>query len=689
MTYDFKESRPRSLGTLMRRPSAALTGHSAPEEGGRWMKVRVALVGAALLMGLGGNLLRAVQLQIFERDRFRDMAEGQYLRQVEIPARRGDIFDRKGTPLGQSVEVDSLWADPSMLPDRAAAAKALGARLKEPAAQLLQRFERGRRFAWIKRGARPEEVAAVRDLKLPGVSVVKEPRRFFPQRELAAQVLGLVGVEGRGLEGVELAFDDELSGQSAQVPGLRDARGRQVLTAGSVPAQERQGASVTLTIDGNLEHMAERALERAVADSRAVSGMAVVLDPRTGELLALANSPRFNPNTPQGAGGAHAMRNRAALDTFEPGSTMKAFTVAAALEEKAIKPADVFFCENGAWDVGRDTINDTHSWGWLGPAKILQVSSNIGSAKIAQALGRERFVEYLQRFGFSERVGLGLPGEGKGVIPYPRAEIAFANQAFGQGLTATAVQLAAGYGALANGGALMRPFLVSKVVDPDGVVLLETRPMEVRRAVSPKTARAVVSMLEGVVAEEGTAPRARMEGYRVAGKTGTAQKADPVARGYSDKRIASFVGVVPADAPRLVIAVVIDEPQTDKYGGLSAAPAFKEIAEGAMAYLGVPPSHGVPAPAPAAPVAVAPVDPAPAPPVREDVAAVPPLPPGAHAVVVPDLTGRVSREAVNRLLAASLEPHLRGTGRVIGQTPEPGSRVERGSQVTVELQARP
>ncbi|HVE83442.1 MAG TPA: penicillin-binding protein [Myxococcales bacterium] len=672
MTYDFKGSR-------------------APEEGSRWMRVRVALVGAALLMGLSGDLLRAIQLQVFERARFLDMAEGQYLRQVEIPARRGDVFDRKGTPLGQSVEVDSLWADPSLLPDRAAAARALGARLKEPAAQILQRFERGKRFAWLKRHARPEEVAQVKDLKLPGVAVVKEPRRFYPQRELAAQVLGMVGVEGRGLEGVELAFDDELSGTPAQVAGLRDARGRHVLTAGATDAQERQGARVELTLDGNLQHLAERALERAVADSRAVSGMAVVMDPRSGELLALANSPRFNPNTPQDAH-AQAMRNRAALDTFEPGSTMKAFTVAAALEERAIKPESIFFCENGAWDVGRDTINDTHSWGWLPPAKILQVSSNIGAAKIAQALGRERFVEYLQRFGFGERVGLGLPGEGKGALPFPRAEISLANQAFGQGLTATAVQLAAGYGALANGGMLMKPFLVSKVVDPDGVVLLETRPVEVRRAVSAKTARTVLSMLEGVVADEGTAPRARMEGYRVAGKTGTAQKADPVARGYSDKRIASFIGVVPSDAPRLVIEVVIDEPQTDKYGGLSAAPAFKEIAEGAMAYLGVPPSRGaalaaaVPAPALAAP----PVPLAPPPPAQPPVSVVAQVgPPDPHSVVVPDVTGRVSREAVTRLLAASLEPHLRGSGRVIGQTPEPGSRVERGSQVSVELAARP
>jgi len=238
----------------------------------------------------------------------------------------------------------------------------------------------------------------------------------------------------------------------------------------------------------------------------------------------------------------------------------------------------------------------------------------------------------------------------------------------------------------------MKPFLVSKVVDPDGVVLLETRPMEVRRAVSARTARTVLSMLEGVVADEGTAPRARMEGYRVAGKTGTAQKADPVARGYSDKRIGSFVGVVPAEAPRLVIAVIIDEPQTDKYGGLSAAPAFKEIAEGAVAYLGIPPSRGpgTPAPTPTlapppAPVALAPPPPAPEP----ARAAAPELAAGAKAVVVPDVTGRVSREAVHRLLAASLEPHLIGSGRAIGQSPGAGSRVERGSQVIVELQARP
>lgn len=666
MTHDFKQVR-------------------SEEEVSRWMRLRVLLVGVAMLLGLGVILVRAVDLQVFQRDRFLDMAEDQYVRQIEIPARRGNIYDRRGTPLGQSVEVDSLWVDPSLLPDRPAAARLLADRLKAPQAQLLAALSRGRRFAWIKRHVRPEEVEAVRALKLPGVGVLKEPRRFYPQRELAAQVLGMVGMDGHGLEGIELAFEDELSGQSGQLSGFRDARGRKLLTFGAADAQERQGASVTLTLDGHIQLLAERALDRAVSESRAVSGVVVVLDPRTGALHALANSPRFNPNTLEGVATA-TLRNRAALDTFEPGSTMKAFTIAAALEEKAVKPQDIFFCENGAWDVGRDTINDTHPNGWLNPARIIQVSSNIGAAKIAQQLGRERFTAALARFGFGERVGLGLPGEGKGALPFPKAEVALANQAFGQGLTATAVQLAAGFGALANDGELMRPFLVSKVVDPDGVVLLEGQPTPVRRPVSAKTARQVISMLELVVADEGTAPRARVPGYRVAGKTGTAQKADPVARGYSDKRIASFVGVVPADAPRLVILVVIDEPKTDVYGGLVAAPAFTDIATGAMAYLGVPSTAAAP------PAAVA--RPAPAGPRPVEAVAVAQREvdhrPAAHGgpVQVPDLTGRPGREAVNRLLAAALEPRLLGSGRVVSQTPPPGARVEKGSQVTVELAAR-
>jgi cell division protein FtsI (penicillin-binding protein 3) len=664
-----------------------------PETNTRWLRLRVMLLGGLFLVLLAVAFGRAVYLQVYQQEKLRELAQDQYVRQIEIPARRGDIFDRRGTPLAQSVEVDSIWVDPSMLPEVRKAARALAQALKlgaEDAEDLQARLEKGKRFAWVKRQAKPQEVEAVKALALPGLGFTKEPKRFYPQRELAAQVVGVVGMDGHGLEGLELAFEDELSGQNSSLSGFRDAKGRKLLVQGAQEPIERQGAAVTLTLDRHLQYVAEKALVRAVEESKGVAGTVVVLDPKTGELLALANSPGFNPNTPQAAEQG-AIRNRAALDTFEPGSTMKAFVIAAALEEKAIKLEDVFFCENGAWTIGRYTINDTHPHSWLAPKSILQVSSNICAAKVGQVLGRERLVSYYHAFGFAERTGLSLPGEGKGVIPFPKAEVSLATQSFGQGLTATAVQVAAGYGALANDGVLMRPYLVSKVVDPDGVVLLENRPTEVRRVVSSKVARQVVGMLESVVTKEGTAPKAAMQEYRVAGKTGTAQKADPVARGYSDKRIASFAGVVPADNPRAVILVVVDEPKTDVYGGLVAAPAFKEIATAAMAHLAVPPSRTV-----APEVAVAPVAPPAAAKTPLSSKPTPERPTvavregeGTGTVRVPDVQGQVGREAVVKLLAAALEPQLLGSGRVVTQTPAAGALVDKGARVTLELATRP
>ncbi len=673
---DFKD-------TAQREPSSS-----------RWMRLRVALVGVAFVAALGGALSRAVYLQIFDSQRMLSMAQDQYLREVEIPARRGDIFDRRGTPLAQSVEVDSIWIDPSEQEDLPRTSKLLAKALSLDGNELLRRMGKARRFAWIKRKVRPDEVAKVKALNLRGIGFTREPRRFYPQKELAAHVLGMVGTDGHGLDGLELAFEDELSGEKSQQAGYRDARGRKLLVDGLVDPLGQQGAAITLTIDRHLQYLAEKALGQAVTDSKAHAGKVVVLDPATGEILALANHPRFNPNAPT-ANGRDFLRNRAALDAFEPGSTTKPMVVAAALESGAIKATDIFFCENGSFDIGRNTIHDTKPHGWLGPGKILQVSSNIGMTKIATELGRERLVDYHQRFGFGEKVGLALPGEGRGSVPFPRADVSLATQSFGQGLSMTAVQLAAAYGALANDGVLMRPFLVSKVVDPDAVVLLENKPTEVRRVVSARTARQVVSMLEGVATPEGTAPRARLDGYPVAGKTGTAQKADPVARGYSDKRIASFAGIVPADDPRLVILVVIDEPKTDVYGGLVAAPAFREIAEGAMTYLGVPPRGPVKQPVAAAEVsrtggaaservaldAQVGADATIADAITEK------FEPGA--VAVPDVRGKVGRDAISLLLGAALEPRLMGSGRVVSQTPVAGARVQKGAKVTIQLAARP
>ena len=650
-------------------------GNQSPS---RWIRVRVIFL-AMLFWGLLAAVFgRALILQVYERERLRELAQDQYVRQIEIPARRGDIFDRHGVPLAQSVEVDSIWVDPSLLPSPAANARALARAIHADPEELRARFSRAKRFAWVKRQAKPEEVSAVKALALPGIGFTREPRRFYPHRELAAQVIGLAGLDGSGLEGLEMAFDQELSGQNLQLLGLRDARGRKLLTQGTLYPPNRQGASLTLTLDRQVQYFSEKALAKAVEEAKAVSGIAVVLDPVTGEILALANSPSFNPNTPEESS-KPLLRNRAALDVFEPGSTFKSFSIAAALDAGAIKPEDVFYCEEGAWDVGRHTIHDTHPHGWLTPAKILQVSSNIGAAKIAQVLGRERLLRYYERFGFGERSQLGLSAEPRGALPFPKADVSLATASFGHGVSATAVQLASAYAALANHGILMRPWLVSKVIDPDGAVLLQRGPVEVRRVVSAQTARLILSMLEGVVEREGTAPKAKMSEYRVAGKTGTAQKIDLVAGGYSDRRIASFAGIVPAEDPRLVILVVIDEPKTDVYGGHVAAPAFREIAAAVLAYRGVPPSRARPLTvSTAASHSAGPATGVPD--VTEHT--------DRGTIRVPDLQGRLGRDAVERLLTAALQPRVSGTGRVVSQSPPAGSIVEKGSRVTLELGLR-
>jgi cell division protein FtsI (penicillin-binding protein 3) len=619
----------------------------------RWIRFRVGLLAVAFLGLLTLGLARAIKLQIVDRQRLLELAEDQYVRRIETPAMRGDIFDRRGVPLAQSAEVDSLWIDPALASDLRHASRELARYLHLDAIELHRRLQHARRFAWVKRQAKPDEIRVALGLGIPGLAVTKEPRRFYPQRELAAQLVGMTGADGAGLEGLELSFNDELSGQTAKLMSLRDAKGRKLLTEVEADQRQRRGASLQLTIDRQIQFVAEKALSRAVDESRAISGMAVVLNPRTGELLAVANFPFFNPNA-RSLAAAEAYRNRASLDAFEPGSTFKAFTVAAALEERTVRASEAIFCENGAWAIGHHTIHDTHPHGWLTPAKILQLSSNIGAAKIAQSLGRERLVAYAARFGFGQPVGLGLPGESKGIVPYPRADLALATAAFGQGLTVTAIQLAAAYGAIANGGVLMKPYLVRKLVDPDGLVLFDNAPTPVRRAISESTARQMISLLEGVVQKEGTAPRARMEEFRVAGKTGTAQKPDPVARGYSDKRIASFVGIVPAESPRAVILVIIDEPKTDVFGGLVAAPAFKEIAAAALPYLGISRGESV----------------------------------HGDDRPVPNVVGKRGEPPEEMVLAAAAEPRALGGGSGAGGNPSSRPLVQKETPVRFDPEAR-
>jgi len=495
------------------------------------------------------------------------------------------------------------------------------------------------------------------------------------------------------------------------VPSLRDGAGRVALSEAPGPTRTREGARVELTIDQGLQLTTERALGDAVKGSRALSGIAIAMDPFTGEVLAMASWPPVNPNAPQSG---EVLRNRAVTDAFEPGSTIKTFTIAAALDRGVLKAGDAIDCSSG-YTVGGHLIHDHKSLGWAGPAKLLAASSNVGAARVGARLGKQGLNEGLAAFGFGQRTGIELPGERKGLLPFPRADITLATQAFGQGLTASALQVVTAMSAIANGGTLMAPHIVKRIVDPgDGAVLDEARPTPVRRAVSAAAANTVARWLAGVVEDpDGTGKRARPDGWRVAGKTGTAQKVDPVTGGYSrDRNFSSFVGFAPAVAPRVVVGVFIDEPQATGlgFGGEVAAPPFKEITGYALKMLGVPPEPDA-TPAPAVAAAAGPSGP-PAPPAVGAPAAAAPAAAAAQApeadadpegppavevaarrasgttgggVAVPALAGLPARAAVRTLEALDLGAEVTGSGRVTRQSPPPGRVVERGARVKLTL----
>ena len=414
--------------------------------------------------------------------------------------------------------------------------------------------------------------------------------------------MGLVDEDGAGIEGVELGQEEALQGVPAELRSLRDGKGRIVLSEPPADGKEREGARVELTIDQGIQATAERALARAVLGSHALSGMAVALSPTTGEVLAMASWPATNANAPRTP---EELRNRVVTDAFEPGSTIKSFSISAALDSGVLQPTDAIDCGNGNYAIGGHVIHDHGGGlGWAGPSRIIAQSSNIGAAKIAGRLGKDRLRAGLAAFGFGEKTGVGLPGEVRGQLLLARSDVGLATQAFGQGpITATALQITNAFGAIANGGVLLRPWLLKRVVDPvSGDAVDEGKPLALRRAISPGTAATMTRWLLGVVEDpKGTGKKAALDGWRAAGKTGTAQKVDRISGGYSDKRFSSFVGFAPVEAPRIVVGVFIDEPRGEVFGGEVAAPAFKEIAEYALRVLDVRPAPALAArPAPAA-----------------------------------------------------------------------------------------
>ena len=652
----------------------------------RWFRARVAFLGLCLLGMATLVVVRAFHLQVASGDRLREMAEDQHLRKLRVSPRRGAIYDRHGAELAVSADVDSVYANPRRLKAMEQNPKLVARRLSQAldvdAAVLEKRLSSDRYFVWIERRVTPHEASRVRELDIPGVELTTESRRYYPNRHLGAHLIGFADIDGRGIEGIELAYEDQLRGFDRRVDAIRDRRGQVVFADDMEDDRTMQGQNVVLTIDKTIQHVAERELALGVRTFEARGGSVVVMDPSTGEILALANYPPFNPNEPSKHPTAHR-RNRALVDRFEPGSTVKPFTMAAALAAGAVKPNQSINCENGVARIGGRRLHDAHPYEWLTPTQILAHSSNIGTAKIALDLGKKDLYRAFRRFGFGEPTGIGVPGETAGILRHYRRwyEIDTANISFGQGMSVTNVQLATAMGAIANGGQLMQPMLVRRMTDGHGATIEENKPRVRRQVVPRRIAKLVGQMLTAVTEPGGTAVEAGVDGYLVAGKTGTAQKADYVKGGYAkDKWLASFIGFLPAERPAVVISVVIDEPVIAHYGGTVAGPVFRRIAEVTLRHMGIAPEgrQAILEKKKEQRKAVGAADPEPI--EKEDVEK------GQSAV--PDVRSLPLRQAVIALHAQSLVPEVSGSGVVVSQEPPPGKAVSHGAVVQIELRKR-
>ncbi len=532
------------------------------------------------LAAWGLVVLRLALIQLVHSPELARCAERQHIVRVRLAPERGTIYDRNLVPLTDNLTVRSACAHPSEIESPRAVARALARVLGGGYETYLSRLREERDFVWIERQLPPSKASELAELNLPGIGFLKENKRVYPYGRRACHVLGTTDVDGRGIAGIEREADDILTGSGAWVQYCLDSAGLRTPTPASTEIIPREGASVVLTIDLELQSIAEVELERAVREHRARHGIVIIQDPWTGEILAMANWPTFDPNCPARYS-VDSQKNRAITDQFEPGSTFKLVTACAALSTGAADLSSVYFAGRGKCSFGRFTIHDAEEHGWLDFEHAFSRSSNVCFAKIARQVGEVPLYSFAREFGFGSLTGIELPGEVRGMLREPSewSSRSLETIAVGQEVAVTALQLVGAYSAVANGGYLMQPIVVKAVLGSDGSVIEEARPTPVRRVIDSDVA-ATMRRLMFEVTEEGTGRRARVDGLPVAGKTGTAQKAVPGMRGFARGRyVSSFVGMAPADEPRLVCLVVIDEPEGRGLGGEVAAPAFSRIVE--------------------------------------------------------------------------------------------------------------
>ncbi len=552
------------------------------------IRTRLVLVALALFLFVGGLTARLFSLQILHHEELLAKSERQYAGTKKILYGRGSIFDRNQNELAMNIEVESVYITPSKIKNKSKTVRALASYLNLDKERLRGKILSHKNFVWIKRKCSLKEADKLKQLDLPGVGFIAEQKRFYPKRELASNVTGFVGLDNQGLSGVEHYRHGVLKGRTVRKVMAKDARGRYIRSSNR--SQKPKSQDVVLTLDEVIQYTAEYHLKKQVEKFDAESGMAVVMDPYSGEIYALANYPQFNPNK-YAAYPSHRWKNSVVSSSYEPGSIFKPIVAAAALETGVAKRDDIFFCENGKFNVGKTHIGEAenHKFGWLSLTDIISKSSNIGSIKIAQRLGNQTFFNYIKKFGFGDKLGVDLPGEQTGQLrPLSKWDkLSLASISFGQEIAVTPIQIVAALAAIANGGNLVVPH-ITKAVLKNGTLVESTKTRTIRRVISETTSQQMVDILKHTV-KHGTGKNAAIPGFEAAGKTGTAQKFDASTQSYSKTDfLSSFIGFVPADDPKIVVLVMIDKPRKNYWGGVVAAPVFREISKETLRYLNVP-----------------------------------------------------------------------------------------------------
>jgi len=530
-------------------------------------------------------IIRLTYVQVFQYNRLSEIASRQHNVVIKIDPVRGAIYDANLKPFAFSINLESIYANPRMVKDPVSAASMLSDVLGIEKHVLVGKFTQDKAFVWLKRKVSSKEAEKVRALGLRFIGFIKEPKRFYPNERMACHVVGFAGIDNIGLEGIEMALDGYLCGKPGWYYTKQDAKQRKLPSYKNKYVPPVNGYDVVLTLDMVLQSFAEAQLDIIMNKFHSKAATIIMIEPATGRILALANRPNFAPNDFQKAD-ALSRKNRAVTDIFEPGSVFKIVTASGALEEEKVSMSDEFFCENGEYrPIPSYTLHDYHPYGWLVFRKVIENSSNIGTGKIAQRLGPQNLYKYIKLYGFGQNTGVDLPGEVPGMINPPSkwSKTSPWNIPMGQEIAVTSIQTAAAMAAIANNGVLMKPYVIDRIQDKKGNVIKSFSPVEVRRVLSDKTAKQIQEILAGVV-ENGTGKSAKIQGYRAAGKTGTAQKVEG-GRYSQDKYVGSFVGFAPAHEAMVACMVSVDEPHPVHFGAVVAAPGFSKVVSQAIEYL--------------------------------------------------------------------------------------------------------